>query len=552
MHGRGFARVILAALVSLTLLLPPSTVSVSAAGDTRTLYLHHTHTGETARITFKRNGRYDQGGLRELNRFLADWRNQKQTTMDPALFDLLWVVYNEVNASQPINIVSSYRSPETNRMLRAKSSGVAENSQHMNGKAMDFYIPGVSLKLLRETAMKHQVGGVGYYPTSGSPFVHLDTGSVRAWPRMTTAQLKKIFPNGRTLHIPTDGRVLSAEGRRYAEAEWNKCHMVPCNGAISIPSGNDEEAPTPATPGRSLMDAIFGDGPDAIQVASAEVPSQRTVKVIDVGAPMPLPRPAALETAMSPQTVPFGNASEPLEVAVVDYGAPMPLQKSAALLVATGAAPIAPIQAPAYEGETALVALANLGAPMPKARVLMTNPPAETSSMVTAYVPTMTPDPGAQRALEMIIERETTASIPAPRPLSTLQDAPVQTASLGSPSTLGALQGLLENTWDAVTSAAQPGVANALLARTAPEADDSFALAPVEFVAPDLEHVAEVLSEPVAFSSRHFAEFYEAEGYLSKTTELGNLAARVGFEPDLPVRAYDRFAASPLIVVALR
>ena len=135
-----------AALVSLTLLLPPSTVSVSAAGDTRTLYLHHTHTGETGRFTFKRNGQYDQGVLRELNRFLADWRNKKQTKMDPALFDLLWVVYQEVGASQPINIVSSYRSPETNRMLRAKSSGVAENSQHMNGKAMDFYIPGVSLQ----------------------------------------------------------------------------------------------------------------------------------------------------------------------------------------------------------------------------------------------------------------------------------------------------------------------------------------------------------------------------------------------------------------------
>ena len=180
------------------------------------------------------------------------------------------------------------------------------------------------------------------------------------------------------------------------------------------------------------------------------MPSQRTVKVIDVGAPMPLPRPAALEAAMTPQTVPFGTASEPLEVAVVDYGAPMPLQKSAALLVATGAAPIAPIQAPAYEGETALVALANLGAPMPKARVLMTNPPAETSDGHRLRADD-DPGPGAQRALEMIIERETTASLPAPRPLSTLQDAPVQTASLGSPGTLGALQGMLENTWDAVT-----------------------------------------------------------------------------------------------------
>src|SRR5262245_23221213 len=117
-------------------------------------------------------------------------------------------------------------------MLRAKSSGVAENSQHMNGKAMDFYIPGVSLKLLRETAMKHQVGGVGYYPTSGSPFVHMDTGSVRAWPRMTTAQLKKVFPDGKTLHLPLDGKPLSNDGRAYAQAQWNTCHKVPCNGVV--------------------------------------------------------------------------------------------------------------------------------------------------------------------------------------------------------------------------------------------------------------------------------------------------------------------------------
>jgi uncharacterized protein YcbK (DUF882 family) len=549
LHWRGFARIVVAALVSVTLLLPPSTVSVSAAGDTRTLYLHHTHTGETGRFTFKRNGQYDRGVLRDLNRFLADWRNQKQTQMDPALFDLLWVVYQEVGASQPISIVSSYRSPETNAALRKKSSGVAENSQHMNGKAMDFYIPGVSLKVLRETAMRHQVGGVGYYPTSGSPFVHLDTGSVRAWPRMTTAQLKKIFPDGRTLHLPADGRVLSADGRSWAQTQWDKCHMVPCSGDSYHQYDGGDEAPTPATPGKSLMDVIFGDSSDDIQVASVEAPTQRTVQVIDVTAPVPLERPDAVAaiTAPEPIVVPFNNASEPLEVAALDPSAPMPLSKSAAMLVATGAAPAVPAAAqPSYEEETALVALANLGAPAPRARVLMTNAPAEQSPMVTAYVPTITPDPGAQRALEMIIERETTASLPLPKPTS-LDNAPVQTASLG-----GALQGLLENTWDAVTNATQPGVANALLAQTAPAANTSFDLAPVELIAPDLEHVAEVLAEPVAFSSRHFSEFYEAEGFLAKTAELGELAPRLGFEPDLPIRAYDRFAPSPLIVVALR
>ena len=119
--------------------------------------------------------------LKKLNVFLADWRTKEPTKMDPALFDLLWSVYQEVGASQPINIVSSYRSPKTNAMLRKRSSAVAENSQHMKGRAIDFFIPGVNLTRLREVAMRHQVGGVGYYPTSGSPFVHLDTGAVRSW-----------------------------------------------------------------------------------------------------------------------------------------------------------------------------------------------------------------------------------------------------------------------------------------------------------------------------------------------------------------------------------
>ena len=106
--------------------------SAAGSGD-RTLFLHHTHTGETGRFTFKRNGKYDQAVLRQLNVFLADWRTKEPTKMDPGLFDLLWEVYQDVGATQPYNIVSSYRSPKTNKMLASKSSGVADNSLHMRG-----------------------------------------------------------------------------------------------------------------------------------------------------------------------------------------------------------------------------------------------------------------------------------------------------------------------------------------------------------------------------------------------------------------------------------
>ncbi len=102
-----------------------------------------------SRVTFKRNGRYDEEGLKKLNHFLRDWRNDDQTRMDPQLFDILWEVTREVGTDEPIRIVSSYRSPATNAMLRRRSRGVAQFSQHTLGKAIDFNIAGVSVEELR-------------------------------------------------------------------------------------------------------------------------------------------------------------------------------------------------------------------------------------------------------------------------------------------------------------------------------------------------------------------------------------------------------------------
>ena len=156
--------------------------------------------------------------------------------MDPHLFDLLWQVYQESGSSQPIHIVCGYRSPETNAMLRRRSSGVAQNSQHMLGKAMDFFIPGVPLAKLRAIGLRMQVGGVGYYPSSGSPFVHMDTGSVRMWPRMTRQQLVQVFPNGKTLYVPTDGKPLP--GYDQALAAYKARNGKP---AITVASAADDD-----------------------------------------------------------------------------------------------------------------------------------------------------------------------------------------------------------------------------------------------------------------------------------------------------------------------
>ncbi|WP_435266560.1 DUF882 domain-containing protein [Shinella sp. BE166] len=244
------------AVLSAALILPTAIpATVQAESGNRTLKLYFIHTKEKAEITFKRNGRYDARGLKQLSQFLRDWRRNEPTKMDPRLFDLVWEVYQKVGASGYINVVSAYRSPATNGMLRSRSKGVAKKSQHMLGKAMDFYIPGVKLATLRATAMKFQVGGVGYYPTSGSPFVHLDVGSVRAWPRMSRQELVRIFPDGKTMHVPTDGKPLP--GYQQAVADYKR--RV---GAKEIQVAGGGSTPTASKRKGGFLAALFGGGGD--------------------------------------------------------------------------------------------------------------------------------------------------------------------------------------------------------------------------------------------------------------------------------------------------
>ena len=182
--------------------------NASATNETRTLSFHHTHSNEDLTVTFKRNGRYDEDALKILNHYLRDWRSQEETVMNPALFDIIWEVYRDVDGSKPIQIISAYRSPSTNAMLHRRSSSVARFSQHMLGHAMDLFIPDVALEKIRFAGLRLQRGGVGFYPTSGSPFVHLDTGNIRYWPRMNHDELVRLFPDGRTVYLPADGKPL--------------------------------------------------------------------------------------------------------------------------------------------------------------------------------------------------------------------------------------------------------------------------------------------------------------------------------------------------------
>ncbi|WP_184697554.1 DUF882 domain-containing protein [Rhizobium leguminosarum] len=244
------AQTILPALFALPALV--GSASFASAED-RALKLFFTHTGEKATITYKRDGKFDPKGLAQINRFLRDWRRNEPTRMDPRLLDLVWEVYKRSGGKDYIHIVSAYRSPTTNNMLRnrSRSTGVAKKSQHMLGKAMDFYVPGVKLATLRALAMQMQVGGVGYYPTSGSPFVHLDVGNVRAWPRMSRQELARIFPNGQTMHLPADGRPLP--GYNQAVANYKK-RVSPTAIQIASTAGEDEEVVESTRPSGGARD----------------------------------------------------------------------------------------------------------------------------------------------------------------------------------------------------------------------------------------------------------------------------------------------------------
>ncbi|MBL8588991.1 MAG: DUF882 domain-containing protein [Methylobacteriaceae bacterium] len=202
-------------------LAPTATQNAIANGDTRSLSLYHQHTGEAATITFKVNGSYDSSALEKLNWITRDWRRDEPIRMNPRVFDLVWEVHRMSGSRSPIKIMSAYRSPQTNAMLRRRSGAVAKHSQHMQGNAMDVHFPDVGASRAREMGVRLQRGGVGYYPSANSPFVHLDVGSVRHWPRMSYDQLARIFPDGKTVHIPSNGQPLPGYDAALAEIERN-------------------------------------------------------------------------------------------------------------------------------------------------------------------------------------------------------------------------------------------------------------------------------------------------------------------------------------------
>jgi uncharacterized protein YcbK (DUF882 family) len=336
---------------ALALAVTMLSTGTALAGQIRALKIYHLHTHEKATIVFKRNGRYDAAGLKKLNYILRDWRENEPVRMDPRLLDLIWEVYQKSGSHGYINVICGYRAPETNNMLRSRTRGVAEKSQHMLGKALDFYISDVPLRKLREIGIKFQVGGVGFYPTSGSPFVHMDVGGVRAWPRMPRRELARLFPDGKTLHRPLEGGTMPG----YAAALADYKRRVDSD-SIQIAGAPSRNSDSESGRHKSLLAALFSSGDeneqelveadsrDAVEtkserrrdkkavveptIVTASVDNDKKVEE-QINAPVPKIRPAfdndrqpTIETAL------LGMKKNPAEEAMQAALTPQPVEEA--------------------------------------------------------------------------------------------------------------------------------------------------------------------------------------------------------------------------------
>ena len=169
-------------LLALALALPGLGLGADpavAAPAARELALVHRHTGEAWRAVYFADGRYRRGAVQEASRILRDWRTGQAVPIDPRLLDILHALQQRLGGRGPLEVLCGYRSPRTNAMLRRKSRGVARNSLHMRGMAVDLHFPADRLPAAHRLACALGAGGVGYYPGAG--FIHVDTGPVRHW-----------------------------------------------------------------------------------------------------------------------------------------------------------------------------------------------------------------------------------------------------------------------------------------------------------------------------------------------------------------------------------
>lgn len=263
-------------------------VAVAQARDDRTISFYHIHTKETLTVLYKKDGRFVPEALEKINWIMRDWRLGKSIAMDPNTVDIIWEMHRELGSQQPVHIICGYRAPATNEMLRRTRGGQASQSQHMTGKAIDLSFPDVPIKRMRYSAMIRERGGVGYYPTSGIPFVHVDTARVRHWPRMPQDELAILFPSG-SKHGSVSPAVARAARERRKDivqevAQFMELHNNPRPASVMVAEA------APALPKPQVVASLPQPPRPSLAVRPPQ-PHQRMA----VGAPQPSPADLAPE-----------------------------------------------------------------------------------------------------------------------------------------------------------------------------------------------------------------------------------------------------------------
>jgi len=287
-----------------------TTYHASATGEIRTLSIYNIHTKETITVTFKRDGKYDEAALARLNTFMRDWRANKETKMDPELIDHIWILHKELGSTVPVHLICGYRTATTNETLRKHGGGQAKRSQHILGKAADLTFPDVPVKVLRNSALVWEWGGVGYYPTSGVPFVHVDTGRVRMWPRIPRLELAALFPEGHSKYLPADGKPITRDDYKLAVAQ-GLVKQTQIAQAVRI-------KPAPEPEDVADADDSIESGPDSASDSATAVVAQNE--------PAAAPEPERAQPILASYT-PDSPTEHEIAADVHEQGTPPPPQR---------------------------------------------------------------------------------------------------------------------------------------------------------------------------------------------------------------------------------
>ncbi len=349
---RTFSKIVASAAVVGTLAFGAWSLSGApslAGGESRTISLYHIHTKERLTVTYMANGRYVPSAMKKINHLMRDWRRNETIVIDPRTIDLMWELHADLGSKAPINIVCGYRSPKTNAFLKRIGRKVAGKSQHMNGKAIDFFFPDVQTKKIRNVALAHRMGGVGYYSSAAGPtgFIHADSGNVRQWgPGMRGSQVASYIRDGQKY-----------VGKRHGKTVWSSTQVASAEtaekkksgGLLGLLAGSNKKAAPESAP--TLADAQLEDtAPTPLEAAyegadeeladlsadAAAAQSASDKKKLKLKTPTPVAEPVDLEetedVANGQLAALADSAAAEAYVGPVDGKRPRPLLKPATVL----------------------------------------------------------------------------------------------------------------------------------------------------------------------------------------------------------------------------